>query len=125
MLKIIKNLLLIFPIVLLISCSDIKEDTKICYIDPDFYDMYNDMNFEKFIEDRISTWKCKRNDILVIRSYSTKPSREFTKYFSNTIEQYCRLDREVITEKNSDDETIKLKCVLNSSDRRGIRYGLD
>ncbi len=121
----IKNLLLIFSIFILISCSDIRDDNEICYIDPDLYDMYDDLNFEKFIEDTISTRKCKRNDILVIRSYSTKPTSEFTKYFSNTIEQYCRLDREVITEKNSDDETIKLKCVLNSSDRRSIRLGLD
>ena len=39
----------------------IRDDNEICYIDPDLYDIYDDLNFEKFIEDTISTRKCKRN----------------------------------------------------------------
>ena len=118
----IKNLLLIFPIVLLISCSDVQEDTEICHIDPYGYEIFKDMTPEKFVESRISLFKCDRNDILVVEYYGR---REFKKYYSNIIEEYCRFDREIITKKNSDNEIIEFKCVLNSSDRRVKSLGLD
>ena len=116
-----KKLLYILCPVLLVSCSETKdEEQKICYVDPDLHINFENLDFDKYILETLSRKNCKRNDLLVIRSYKQKKSYDSVRLFSNTVEYYCRFDREIITEKNSNDETIKLKCVLNSSERRKI-----
>lgn len=106
------------------SCSDIQnEETKICYVSPDLHINFKELDFNKYISETISLFDCRRNDVLVISSYKSKKPYDYFELFSNPIEQYCRLDREIIIEKNSNDEPIKLKCVLNSSEERSPRTG--
>ena len=127
--------LLIFPLTLFlfVSCSEevsinieSGSESQICYIDPDLHVNFEKLRFSDYIEEMINLRKCQQNDILVVRSY--KPKTTYQSYpglFSDPIEHYCRFDREIHIERNMDDERIKLKCVLNSSNRRGIRFGID
>ena len=130
--------LLIFPLTffLFVSCSEevsinieSGSESQICYIAPDLHvnlNLKSTIQITNYIEETINLRECQQNDILVIRSY--KPKTKYQSYpglFSDPIEHYCRFDREIHIERNMDDERIKLKCVLNSSNRRGIRYGVD
>ena len=107
---------------LLSSCSEIQnKEAKICYVDPDLHINFPNLDFNKYIKETISRKNCKSNDVLVIRSYTTHTTGDHIAMFSNPVEYYCRLDREIITE-TYDDKTIKLKCVLNSEEERSLRY---
>ena len=128
-----KKLLLILFVLIITSCSkDVSiniesgSESQICYIDPDLHVNFEKLRFSDYIEEMINLRKCQQNDILVVRSY--KPKTTYQSYpglFSDPIEHYCRFDREIHIERNMDDERIKLKCVLNSSNRRGIRFGIE
>lgn len=108
------------------SCSDIQnEETEICYVDPDLHINFEELHFGKYISETISRKDCRRDDVLVIRSYKSKKPYDYDDLFSNPIEYYCRLDREIIIEKNSNDEPIKLKCILNSGEKRPPVFNYD
>ena len=128
--------LLIFPLTLFlfVSCSEevsinieSGSESQICYIDPDLHvNLKSTIQITNYIEETINLRECQQNDILVIRSYQPKTTtNSYPGLFSDPIEHYCRFDREIHIERNMDDERIKLKCVLNSSNRRDIRFGID